>query len=163
MLLEVKNKGTLTIDDFTFKCCIGKKGIKRLKNEGDLCTPKGIFTLGNVYYRPDRCIKPDTKLKVFKIKKNMGWCDDPKDKSYNKEIKVPAKKKYEKLFRKNKNYDILIVINYNTKNPKPFKGSAIFLHLTKNYSKTRGCIAVKKNDLYIILKLLKKNSKIKIT
>ena len=162
MLLELKNKHTLTIDDFKFKCSIGKKGTKKSKREGDLFTPKGEFSFGNVYYRFSRVKKPDTKLKIFKISKNMGWCDDPRDKSYNKLIKIPSKKKFEKMFRKDHIYDLLVVINYNTRSIKPFKGSAIFLHLTSNYKKTKGCIAVKKNDLYIILKLLNKNSKIKI-
>tara|TARA_A100001011_G_scaffold316078_1_gene334957 strand:- start:1602 stop:2093 length:492 start_codon:yes stop_codon:yes gene_type:complete len=162
MLLKLKNKDTLTIDDFKFKCCIGKKGTKKLKYEGDLSTPKGEFSFGNVYYRPDRIRRPETKLKTFKITKNMGWCDDPMDKSYNQQIKIPAEKNYEKLFRIDHIYDLLIVINYNIQPTKPYKGSAIFLHLTSNYKKTMGCIAVKKDDLYIILKLLNKNSKIKI-
>tara|TARA_X000000950_G_scaffold250320_1_gene310885 strand:+ start:3954 stop:4445 length:492 start_codon:yes stop_codon:yes gene_type:complete len=162
MLLELKNKHTLTIDDFKFKCSVGKMGTRKSKCEGDLYTPKGKFTFGNVYYRSDRVKKPDTNLKIFKISKNMGWCDDPEDKSYNKLIKIPAKKKFEKMFRIDCIYDLLVVINYNTKSIKPFKGSAIFLHLTSNYKETKGCVAVKKNDLYIILKLLNKNSKIKI-
>tara|TARA_A100001015_G_scaffold310189_1_gene411098 strand:+ start:1634 stop:2125 length:492 start_codon:yes stop_codon:yes gene_type:complete len=163
MLLKLKNKDTLIVDDFKFKCSIGKKGTRKLKIEGDFCTPKGIFTFGNVYYRPDRIIKPQSKLKIYKITKNIGWCDDPNDKSYNKQIKIPAKKNYEKLYRRDKIYDMLVVINYNTKKPERFKGSAIFLHLTNNYKKTRGCIAVKENDLYIILKLINKKSKIKIS
>ncbi len=92
----------------------------------------------------------------------MGWCDDVNSKYYNKIIKVSKKIKHEKLFRKNKNYNILIPINYNSKNTKKNKGSAIFIHLTENYKKTLGCIGLKKKDMLILLKLINKNTKIKI-
>ena len=92
----------------------------------------------------------------------MGWCDDPYNKNYNKEIVLNKKNKGEKFYRRDNAYDVLIVIEYNTNKTKPFKGSAIFIHLTKNYSPTEGCIALKKNDLLILLKIINKNSKIKI-
>ena len=92
----------------------------------------------------------------------MGWCDDVTSKFYNKEMKINKNIKHEKLYRNDHVYDYLIVINYNTKKIKLGKGSAIFLHLTKNYKKTLGCVAVKKKDFLIILKLITKNTKIKI-
>ena len=162
MLLRLKNKEYLIVDEFKFKCSIGKKGLKSKKKEGDNCTPLGVFNIGKVYYRSDRVKKPDTILKTKKITKNMGWCDDPYNKKYNKEIVLDKKNKGEKLYRRDNTYDVLIVIEYNTKKIKPFKGSAIFIHLTKNYSPTEGCIALKKNDLLILLKIINKNSKIKI-
>ena len=113
-------------------------------------------------YRKDRFFKLSTKIKKIEIKKNFGWCDDVSSKFYNKEIKINKKIKHEKLYKKDNTYDCLVVINYNTKNIKRGKGSAIFLHLTKNYKKTAGCIAVKKNDLYVILNLINKKTKIKI-
>ena len=43
------------------------------------------------------------------------------------------------------------------------KGSAIFIHVAKkNYKKTEGCVAIKKNHLLKIIKELKKNTKVKI-
>ena len=162
MLLRLKNKEYLIVDEFKFKCSIGKKGLNSKKIEGDHCTPIGVFKIGKVYYRPDRIKKPDTSLKTKKITKNMGWCDDPYNKNYNKEIVLNKKNKGEKFYRRDNAYDVLIVIEYNTNKTKPFKGSAIFIHLTKNYSPTEGCIALKKNDLLILLKIINKNSKIKI-
>ena len=163
MIIRLKNKDTLICGDFRFKCSIGKNGLKKNKLEGDNCTPIGIFSLGPVYFRSDRVDKPDTKLKTFKINKQMGWCDDPNNIYYNKEIRLNKKIKAEKLFRKDKSYDIIIVINYNTQRRVKNKGSAIFIHVTKNYKPTGGCIALKLNDLEILLKIIKKNSKIKIT
>ena len=163
MTIFVKNKGTLVIDDFIFRCSIGKKGVTKNKIEGDKKTPLGTFEIGNLYYRRDRHNKPNTKLKCIPITKKMGWCDDPNDKkNYNKLIKIKKNIKHEKLFRKDKKYDYLIPINFNTKKTILGKGSAIFLHLTNNYKKTLGCIALKKNDFLILLKLINKNTKIKI-
>jgi len=162
MLIKLKNKDTLILDEHLIKCSVGKNGTSSKKKEGDSCTPIGKFTFGKVYYRADRIKKPKTILSTKIIKKNMGWCDDVNSKSYNKEIITNKKIKHEKLFRKDNSYDCLVVINYNTKNIKPGKGSAIFLHLTKNYKKTAGCISVKKNDFFVILNLINKKTKIKI-
>ena len=162
MLLTLKNKDTLILGDFTFKCSIGLNGVRSKKKEGDKSTPSGTYSLGKLYYRSDRMKKPETKILIKAITKKMGWCDDVTSKFYNKEIKVNNNIRHEKLFKKNNSYDCFIVINYNTKKIKPRIGSAIFLHLTKTYKKTAGCIAVKKKDLLIILKLIKKNSRIKI-
>ena len=162
MLIKLKNKETLRLDDYILKCSIGKNGISSRKKEGDKCTPRGIFKLGKLYYRADRVKKPTTKISTKIIKKNMGWCDDVASKFYNREIKINKKVKHEKLYRDDNVYDYLIVIKYNTKNTKLGKGSAIFLHLTKNYKKTEGCIAVKEKDFLIILNLITTNTKIKI-
>jgi len=163
MKISLKNKYTLKIDDFKFKCCIGKNGLKKNKIEGDKYTPKGKFKLGTLYYREDRVKKPITKLIVKKIERNMGWCNDSKSKFYNKEIKINKKIKHEKLFRKDCKYNYLLVIEYNTKRTKPNKGSAIFIHLTKNFKPTAGCIALLQKDFLILLKLINKKSIIKIS
>ena len=162
MIIIVKNKDTLLIDDFKFRCSIGKNGFSKKKHEGDLTTPKGKFNLGDIYYRADRVQKPLSKLRSIAIKKNMGWCDDPNSKFYNKQIKIKKnfKIRYEKLYRKDHKYDFLI--KYNYKNTAKFKGSAIFLHLTKNYLPTKGCIALCKKDFLILAKLTNKKTKIKI-
>ena len=163
MTILVKNKHSIQIDEFKFVCCIGKKGSTSNKKEGDKKTPKGTFEIENLYYRKDRIKKPLTLLKCIKIKKNMGWCDDVQfPKKYNKLIKIEKKIKHEKLMRKDYKYDLLIPIKYNFNKPTIGKGSCIFIHLTKNYQPTAGCIALKKKDLLILLKIVKRNTKIKI-
>ena len=93
----------------------------------------------------------------------MGWCDDIKSKkNYNKLIKVNKNIKHEKLYRNDNKYDFIIPINYNTKKTRLGKGSAIFLHLTKNFKPTLGCVALKKKDFLILLKLINKKTKIKL-
>ena len=163
MSLILKNKDTIYISGFLLKCCIGKRGLTKSKFEGDKKTPIGIFSLGDLYYRADRCQKPITKLKCVKINKSMGWCDDISDKeNYNKLVKINKKIKFEKLFRRDHKYDYFIVIKYNFYKKKIGKGSAIFIHLTHNYKPTAGCIALKKKDFLIIAKLINKKTKIKI-
>ena len=156
-------KRFLLYKGYKFKCSIGKSGIKKNKKEGDYATPQGIFSLGKFYYRPDRIKKITTNLSYKKIKKNMGWCNDSRSKFYNKEIKINKKIKHEKLFRKDYKYNYLLVIKYNAKNIKPNKGSAIFIHLTKNFKPTVGCLALLQKDFLILLKLINKQSIIKIS
>ena len=163
MTILVKNKHTLQLDEFKFRCCIGKNGSTNKKLEGDKKTPKGIFKIEKLYFREDRIKKPLTSLKCIKIKKNMGWCNDVRfPKKYNKLFKIEKGIKHEKLKRKDYKYDLLIPIKYNFKKPITGLGSCIFIHLTKDYKPTAGCIALKKKDFLILLKLISKNSKIKI-
>ena len=160
MIIKLKNKDTLNFAEFKLKCCIGKKGISKKKVEGDWTTPSGEFRIGNLYWRSDKIKKPETKLFCKKIKKNMGWCNDVNSPYYNKEIKVSKKIKYEKLYRRDYKYDLFILIKYNFPKAKKNKGSAIFIHLTKNYKPTAGCIALSKKDFLILCKSIRKNSKI---
>ena len=155
-------KRFLLYKGYKFKCSIGKSGIKEHKREGDNATPKGIFSLGKFYYRPDRIKKVSTNLSCKKIKKNMGWCNDPRNIKYNKEVNHKKIKNSEKLFRNDYKYNIFIVINYNSQPVIKDKGSAIFLHLTKNYKPTAGCIAIKQNDFLKLIKMINNKTKIKI-
>ena len=164
MTILVKNKHTLQVDDFRFRCCIGKKGSTTNKKEGDKKTPKGTFEIENLYFRKDRREKPLTLLKCIEIKRDMGWCNDTRFKrKYNKLFKIKNKIKHEKLKRNDYKYDFLIPIKYNFKKPITGKGSCIFVHLTRDYKPTAGCIALKEKDFLILVKLIKRNSKIKIS
>ncbi len=163
MIIYLKNKHTLKIDEFYFKCSIGKKGLTKKKIEGDFKTPIGTFKIGKLYYRKDRLTPPKTNLSKIIITKNMGWCDDLRNKKkYNKLIKIQKNIKHEKLYRNDFKYDLMIPIEYNTKKRILGKGSCIFLHLTNNLRPTAGCLALKKNDFLVMLKLIDKKTKIKI-
>jgi len=162
MIIYLKNKHSLKVGDFLFDCCVGKGGISYKKIEGDKKTPKGLYNIGELYFRKDKIKKFFTKLKCKEIKKNMGWCDDVLNKKYNKMIKIKKNIKHEKLFRADNKYDLLIPIKYNFNKPKKGLGSCIFIHLTQNYKPTNGCIALKKKDFLIMLKLIDKRTKILI-
>ena len=161
-MIIVKKSGYLKYKKFKFRCALGKAGIKNKTKEGDNITPKGTYKAIKLFYRTDKISKIKTIIKKFKIKKNMGWCDDPRSKFYNKEIKLPSLYSHEKLYRKDNIYDLVVVLNYNFKPIIKNKGSAIFIHVTNKYKSTQGCIALKKEDLIKLLSVIKKNTKIKI-
>ena len=163
MPILVKNKHTLKVDEFKFRCCIGKKGITINKKEGDNKTPKGTFEIENLSFRKDSIPTPAPSLRCIEIKENMGWCDDIyQPKKYNKLVEINKSLKCERLKRKDYKYDLLIPIKYNFKKPVIGKGSCIFIHLTRDYKPTAGCIALKEKDFLIMLRLIKKKTKIKI-
>ena len=163
MTIFLKNKQTLQVDDFYFKCSIGKNGLDKKKVEGDKKTPKGTFEIEYLYYRKDRIKLPKTFLKTIEIKSDMGWSDDINfPNKYNKLIRINKKIHHEKLFRNDNKYDLLIPIKFNFDKNIPGKGSCIFIHLTNNYNPTAGCIALKKKDFLIMIKLINQNTKIKI-
>ena len=83
MIIHVKNKNTLIIDDFKFNCCVGKNGLNFDKKEGDCSTPKGLFNLKKLYFRKDRVRLVKCKIKKRSITKNMAWCDNSNHKKYN--------------------------------------------------------------------------------
>lgn len=162
-MIIIKKTGHLIYKNLRFKCALGKAGINNKKIEGDNITPKGIYKIIKIYYRNDRIKKINSKLKLIKIKKNMGWCDDIKSKNYNKLLILPSKYSHEKLYRNDNLYDLILVLNYNINPIIKNKGSAIFIHISKqNYESTKGCIALKKKDLIKIISKLTKNTKVLI-
>ena len=161
-MIIINKSGVLKLKNLPFKCALGKSGIGKKRKEGDNITPKGSYKLLGLFYRSDRVTNFKTILKKRKINKKMGWCDDVNNKNYNKLIKLPCNFSHEKLYRRDNVYDLVVPINYNTNKIARGKGSAIFLHVTKkNYSPTKGCIALKKKDLILLLKKIK-SKKIKI-
>jgi L,D-peptidoglycan transpeptidase YkuD (ErfK/YbiS/YcfS/YnhG family) len=160
-MIIINKSGYLKFKNLKFKCALGKAGVGNKKIEGDNITPKGTFGIVKIYYRSDRIKKIYSRIKLFKIKNKMGWCDDPNSKKYNQLIKLPSKYTHEKLYRQDNLYDLVIVLNYNMIPIIKNKGSAIFIHVAKkNYKKTAGCIALKKKHLVKLIKNIKNKTKI---
>jgi L,D-peptidoglycan transpeptidase YkuD (ErfK/YbiS/YcfS/YnhG family) len=162
-MIIINESGFLKYRNLKFRCALGKAGIKKKKIEGDNITPKGNYKIVDIYYRKDRVKKIFSKFKLIKIKKNMGWCDDPKSKKYNQLISLPSKNTHEKFYRKDDIYDLIIVLNYNVNPVIKNKGSAIFIHVAKKkYKRTAGCVALKKTHLIELIKIISKRTKISI-
>jgi len=162
MHIFIKNK-KLILGDYRIKCAIGKRGIGNKKREGDQITPKGKFKVKSILYRKDRLSHFKSKITKLPIKRDMGWCDDPKSKQYNKLIKLPFKGSFEKLYRKDNTYDIILVLNYNLNPVRKGKGSAIFIHVAKkDFKSTLGCIAVSKKNLLKIVKKISSSTQVNI-
>ena len=154
----------LKFKNLKFKCSLGKSGIGEKRIEGDNITPKGTFKVTRIYYRGDKIKKIKSKNKLFKIKKNFGWCDQPNSKYYNKLIQLPTKLSNEKLYRRDNIYDVILVLNYNMKPTIRYKGSAIFIHVArKKFPPTKGCIAICRKNLLYLTEHISKNIKIKIS
>ena len=160
-IIILKNNYILKFKEFNFKCSIGKRGLAANKIEGDNKTPKGLFKLGNLYYRKDRVKKPTTSLICKAIKPSMRWCNDITNVKYYNKLVNNNNVKSEKLCRNDYKYDYLIVINFNIEKKIVGKGSAIFIHLTQNYKPTAGCVALSRKDFLILAKLIDKRTKIR--
>ena len=157
------NKKFISYNNYKAKCAVGKRGISIKKKDGDFITPKGTFKIREIFYRKDRVQNLITRIKKTVIRKNMGWCDDPKSKKYNKLIYFPFKHSAEKLYRRENIYDIILVLNFNMNPVKKNKGSAIFIHVAKkNFQPTQGCIALNKFELIKLVKSIKINTLVKI-
>jgi L,D-peptidoglycan transpeptidase YkuD (ErfK/YbiS/YcfS/YnhG family) len=162
-MIIINKSGYLKYKNLRFRCALGKAGVGKKMIEGDNITPKGTYKIIRIYCRKDRIKKIKSKIKIFKINKNMGWCDDSRSTKYNRLIKLPSRYKYEKFYRDDHLYDLILILNYNMKPVIKNKGSAIFIHLaTKNYSSTKGCVGLSKNNLLKILRMIDKDTKIKI-
>ena len=173
LVIKVNKKYFLRVGNKVFQCQIGQEGLEKAekKIEGDKKTPIGEWYLKTVFYRSDKILRPKFKkkniLKIKKITKNCIWCDDIQSNYYNKYLKVSNFQSldinYEKLWREDDAYDILIVISHNVKPIIKNKGSAIFIHCSfSDKRKTAGCITLKKKDLVFLLKNLKYQTYIKI-
>jgi len=163
-MIIINKSSYLKYKNFRFRCALGKAGIGKKKKEGDNITPKGLYKIVKIYYRKDRIKKVSSKFKLIKITKNIGWCDDPNSEKYNQIINLPTKYSYEKLYRKDNVYDLILVLNYNMNPVIKNKGSAIFIHIAKReYQQTQGCIALKKDNLLKLISKINKNIKIKIS
>ena len=161
-MITVFKNGELHYKNKIYKCALGRNGIKKDKIEGDGCTPEGKFSLGPLYYRSDRIKKFKSCFKLIPIQKNMFWSDYPHSIYYNRLLNFKDTS-CENLYKINNTYDLILIINYNTKPIIKHKGSAIFLHLAKkNFPPTSGCVALKKDCFIEILKKLNISEKIKI-
>jgi L,D-peptidoglycan transpeptidase YkuD (ErfK/YbiS/YcfS/YnhG family) len=162
-MIIINKSGYLKFKNLKFKCSLGKSGVGKKKIEGDNITPKGTYQITRIYYRKDRIKKIKTKIKLFEIKKNFGWCDQPDSKFYNRLINLPNKLSHEKLYIKDNIYDVIIVLNYNMNPTIQYKGSAIFIHVAKRkFTPTKGCVAISKKNLLYLIEKISKKTKIKI-
>lgn len=136
------------------RCALGRGGVRADKREGDGATPAGRFSLGPVYFRPDRTPAPGTGLTVIAIDPGLGWCDDPAHGAYNRPVRLPHPARHERMWRDDGLYDLLAVIGYNLDPAVPGLGSAIFLHVAKpGCEPTEGCVALALPDLRALLAL----------
>jgi L,D-peptidoglycan transpeptidase YkuD (ErfK/YbiS/YcfS/YnhG family) len=163
MELVVHPPDRLSADGRTYRCTIGRSGVRANKVEGDGATPVGRFALRRVVYRADRLSRPDTGLPVRPASEDQGWCDDPAEPAYNQSVTLPFAGSHEKLWRKDSVYDVIVILGHNDSPVVPGKGSAIFMHVANpDYGPTEGCVALALDDLLEVLALCRPGDTIRI-
>ena len=145
---------SLSHGDFSIPCLVGRSGIvdAASNREGDGATPAGIWPLREVLYRADRLDNPDFPLPATAILESDGWCDDPAEADYNRRVTLPFDGSYERLWREDHAYDVIVPLGYNDDPPASGKGSAIFLHcIEEGRGFTEGCVAIGRQALLDLL------------
>tara|TARA_B100000989_G_scaffold298864_1_gene290576 strand:+ start:2432 stop:2941 length:510 start_codon:yes stop_codon:yes gene_type:complete len=143
-----------------FDCFVGSNGIGKIR-EGDKKTPTGIFRVNYVMYRKDKINRLKCNFKKIPIFQSTIWSTDSRDTKYNQIRKKPCSFEHEKMFRNDDCYDLVAVMDYNTRSTQKFKGSAIFIHCKEEYrNSTDGCIAMNKKELIEIINMLPKSCRI---
>jgi L,D-peptidoglycan transpeptidase YkuD (ErfK/YbiS/YcfS/YnhG family) len=144
--------GSLHFGPHRFKVAVGRGGIARDKREGDGATPAGMQPLRRLLYRADRVARPRAAVPIEPIAPEDGWCDDPLDPAYNRQVRLPYAASCEELWRRDGIYDLLGVLGWNDSPPERGRGSAIFLHVARpDFAPTEGCVAVALGDLRVLL------------
>ncbi len=144
--------GRLTFGGLVLRAALGRGGVRAEKQEGDGATPAGRLPLRRVLYRADRVRPPDCAVAIEPIAPNDGWCDDPSERDYNRQIRLPHDGHYEELWRQDALYDVIGVLGWNDAPVRRGMGSAIFLHVARpDYAPTEGCVALALPDLLRVL------------
>jgi L,D-peptidoglycan transpeptidase YkuD (ErfK/YbiS/YcfS/YnhG family) len=134
------------------RCAVGWAGIRKDKREGDHATPGGAYRLLGGFFRPDRVLRKAWVSPMRPAGPSDGWCDDPKSALYNRRVVLPCRASHEKLWRADRLYDLVIILDYNIHPRRKNRGSAIFLHCARpDYAPTEGCIALRLDDLRRLL------------
>lgn len=154
MQAVVHPDGRLILRGQVFRAALGRAGVSIDKQEGDGATPAGILPMRRVLYRADRLRAPDCRLPIEPIAPNDGWCDDPAQADYNRQIRLPHDGSYEELWRRDDLYNVIGVLGWNDTPIQRGRGSAIFLHIARpDYAPTEGCVAVALPDLRRMLEI----------
>lgn len=138
-----RTKGLLQAGGLVFPCALGRGGISADKREGDGATPLGSMRLLSGYFRRDQFVPGRSRLAMSPIAADLGWCEVPDDRNYNRPVKIPYGASHERMKRHDRLYDACIVLDWNIRPRRRGRGSAIFFHLAQpGFTPTQGCVAV---------------------
>jgi L,D-peptidoglycan transpeptidase YkuD (ErfK/YbiS/YcfS/YnhG family) len=156
--------GLVTFGPLVLACALGRNGRRVRKREGDGATPVGRWTVREMFYRPDRIRRPQTRLKVRPVRPRDGWCDAPGDRNYNRAVALPYPARTESLWRADRLYDVVVVLGYNDRPRVQGRGSAVFLHLAaEGLAPTAGCVALRPRDALRLIERLAPGDRIRVT
>ena len=156
-------RGRLVAGALVLPCALGRSGVTRAKREGDGASPVGRFRLLQAFYRADRLSRPRTQLRLSAIRPVDGWCDDPRDRRYNRLVRLPDPASHERMSREDGLYDLVLDIAWNRAPTRKGRGSAIFLHIaTAALRPTEGCVAVEARMIRRLMERVGPNTRIEI-
>jgi len=156
--------GIITCGSLRFPCALGRSGRRPAKREGDGATPVGCFALREVLYRPDRILRPRTALPLSDLRAGDGWCDDPKDRNYNRRVRHPYAASAEHLWRSDHLYDVVVVLGHNERPRSRGRGSAVFMHVAgPGLAPTAGCVALRLPHLLRLIERVSRGAMLRIT
>ena len=138
-----RSQGWLLAEGRQIPVALGRSGILVNKREGDGGTPRGRFRLLRLWWRPDRTPRPRTLLPVRRIGKRDAWCEDPRDRHYNRPVRLAEGASADRLWREDRLYDLIIELDHNTRPRVTGRGSAVFIHVAREgFKPTAGCVAL---------------------
>nr|WP_081620356.1 L,D-transpeptidase family protein [Ancylobacter sp. FA202] len=147
-----RQRGWLILHGRPIPVALGRAGVRADKREGDGATPRGIWHAREVRYRADRGMRPITGLPVLRTRRADGWCDEPGDGRYNRPVCLPVRASHEAMWRDDGLYDLVVVLDHNSRPRRSRRGSAVFLHIARGtFEPTAGCVAFRPADLRRLL------------
>ena len=134
---------------------IGKKGWGKTK-EGDMKTPKGIYTFTMAFGIKE---DPGCQMEYTQVDNSHYWVGDSSSEYYNQFVSTRDyddfnKKDSEHIIDYDLAYKYCLNISYND-DGTPGKGSAIFLHCQTKNKFTAGCVAIPENAMITVMKNVK--------
>jgi len=156
-------RGVLSAAASALPVALGRGGTKANKREGDGATPRGLFRLKRLWWRADRHPRPRTLLPVRRIRAEDGWCEDPRDRHYNRPVRLPPHSSADRLKRQDNLYDFIVEIDHNTRPRIAARGSAVFIHVARpGFAPTAGCVALEIGALRRLLARLSPRTRIMV-
>jgi L,D-peptidoglycan transpeptidase YkuD (ErfK/YbiS/YcfS/YnhG family) len=138
------HEGRLVAGPLVLPCALGRGGVTHRKREGDGATPAGRWRLLRFYLRRPAPLRAPWR----RTRRDDLWCDDAGSFLYNRPLRAPSRLSHEKMWRGDRLYDVVGVMNYNIVPCVRGLGSAIFLHIaTDQLGPTAGCVALRARDM----------------
>src|SRR6201997_5001833 len=124
---RLRAQAWLVAEQRALRAALGRASVKAAKREGDGATPAGRFQPVRLWWRADRLPRPATLLPVRRIAPDDAWCENPKDRRYNRPFRRSANEPGDHLKRGDGLYDLIVEIDHNTRPRVAGSGSAVFI------------------------------------
>lgn len=138
------HEGRMIVGGLVLPCALGRSGVTHDKREGDGATPAGRWRLLRFCLRKPMPLRAPWRL----TRRDDIWCDDARSFLYNRPLRAPSRLSHEEMWRKDRLYDVVGVMDYNIDARMRGRGSAIFFHIaTEDLGPTAGCVALRARDM----------------